>query len=182
MSPLPHANALHQFDGVSLSSKRHQTSKIPQNYENRDHDGGAPDTFSTRKQSELNRSKTLQIDAQLRPRGPLRPSGTIYGPECLHLATELYRLARPSYFTSKYPTFDLHGPPHTNESQKVRRHRIREGRFGGFPASRGPFSSIFDVPSQKTHFQHSEPLKNRTFSIFFESLAPQGTSLAPAKS
>ena len=90
--------------------------------------------------SNPNRSKTLQIDPQLRPGGPLRPSGTIYGPERLHLATELYRLARPSYFTSKYPTFDLHGPPHTNESQKVRRHRIREGRFGGFPAYRGPFS------------------------------------------
>ena len=120
-----------------------------------------------------NRSTALKIDPRCVPRGPLRPTGTVCGPGSLIFATELYRLARPSYLTSKYPTFELRGPAHTNGLPKFRRHRIREGRFAGVSSSLCGFFIGLGCSEQKYAFSALGDIELLSFSMRCELFAPR---------
>ena len=141
--------------------------------QNRDHDGGAADSFFKCNQSEPIHST--------QNRSPLRPKRAIetYW-HCLRATEpEFCNRAVPmsaplwSYLTSKYATFELRSPLDTNGLPKFRRHRIREGRFGEAPPSNHTFFAEVGCSGRKRTFPLPGSAKNADFSTFSELFAPR---------
>ena len=97
------------------------------------------------------------------------------------MATRLHPLALPCYLTSKFEFWRGDGPLNTNRSRNFEFQRDREGRFGRFSYFFRQISIGFLCFHRQISIFFEKNQIFPFFPIFPETLAPQGTSLAPSQ-